>query len=264
MEIIYCLIISDKMTVDLLKRKIRTLLAIAKLRELGCMILPEIVTMLTNSINIDVCITILLSIQKLIASGKSDFNVHQFLYEECHIIDKLISYETNCIDHKMLMYNICQLIIRNLTAEKQHTIVMKYAVVLNVKFPETDIVMIMNLLIPLRKDVNFYISDNMIENLSNLAISNHSSQYTRQITCKFLSILLNKIKIGDLDRIVSYLEEKISNNLKVVVDVELEHVVDLQIWMTKALIMRGVGKSQDLLKNVCIYIHAYTILEYKI
>ncbi|XP_032684035.1 MMS19 nucleotide excision repair protein homolog isoform X2 [Odontomachus brunneus] len=240
---------ADKMTVNLLKRKIRTLLAIAKLRELGCMILPEIVTMLTNSVNTDVYVTILLNIQKLIASGKSDFNVHQFLYEECHIIDKLISYETNCIDHKMLMYNVCQLIIRNLTAEKQRTIVMKYAVVLNAKFPEIDIVMIMNLLIPLRKDVILCISDNMIENLCNLAISNHNPQYTRQIACKFLSILLNKIKIGDLDRILSYLEEKINNNLKAV-DVELEHVVDLHIWITKALIMRGVGKSQNLLKNL--------------
>lgn len=244
------MIISDETTVELLKRKIRSLLAIAKLRELGCMILPKVVAMLTNSVDTDVCIAILLNMQKLITLEKSNFNIHQFLYEECHIIDKLISYETDIIDHKVLICNVCQLIIRNLTLEKQRTIATKYAAVLNAKSPETDMAMIMNLLIPLRKEVNLCVTDDMIENLSNLAISNYSPQYTRQMTHKFLSVLLNKIKIEDLDRIVSYLEEKINTNLKADVGVELEHVVDLQIWSTKALIMRGGGKSQDFLKNV--------------
>ncbi|EFN81695.1 MMS19 nucleotide excision repair protein-like protein [Harpegnathos saltator] len=54
----------------------------------------------------------------------------------------------------------------------------------------------------------------------------------------------------DLNRIVSYFEEKISNNLKENIDMELEHVIDLQIWMTKALIIRGYKKSQDLLENL--------------
>ncbi|XP_014487511.1 PREDICTED: MMS19 nucleotide excision repair protein homolog [Dinoponera quadriceps] len=241
---------ADEAKVDLLKRRITTLLAIAKLRELGCTILPEIVTMLTNNINNDVYITVLLNIQKLIASGKFDFNVHQFLHEKCHIIDKLVSYEANVIDHKMLICNVCQLIIRSLTVEEQHMIVMKYAKALNAKFPKTDVAMAMNLLIPLRKDVNLHISDDIIENLCDLAISNDSPQYTREITCKFLSVLLNRMKVGDLDRIVSYLEGRISSNLKADIDVELKHTVDLQIRMTKALIMRGCGKSQDLLENL--------------
>lgn len=259
-KVICCLIISDKTNVELLKRIIRVLLVIAKLYKLGCMILPEIVTLLSNNVNTDVCITALLNIQKLIASGKFDFNIHQFLYEKCNIIDKLISYETNIIDHKMLICNVCQLIVRNLTTEKQRTIVTKYAATLDMKSPEAGVSMTMNLLIPLRKDVNLYINEDMMENLYNLATSDHSSQYTRQITCKFISVFLNKMKVYDLNRIVSYLEGKVSSHLEVDIDVELEHTVDLQVWITKALIMKEYDKFQNLLENVRV-IHAYEIFE---
>lgn len=243
-------IIPDEMKVELLKRRIRTLLAIARLRELGYMILPKIVTLLTNNVDTDVYITALLNIQKLIASGRFDFNIHQFLYEKCHIIDKLILYETNVIDHKILICNVCQLIVRNLMAEEQRMIVEKYAVALNTKSPETDVAMTMNLLIPLRKEVNLYINEDIIENLYNLAISDHSPQFTRQITSKFVSVLLNRMKAGDLDRIVSYLEKKINSNLKVESAVQPEYTVDLQIRISKALIMRGCEKSQNLLESV--------------
>lgn len=206
--------------------------------------------MLTDSVNSDICITILLNIQKLIALKKSDYNIYQFLYKECHIIDNLISYETNVVDHKMLISNICQLIIRNLTIEEQRAIVAKYAMVFNTNILETDMTIIMNLFISLRKDINLNINNNMIENLYNLAINNCNSDI-RQTSCKFLSVLLNKIEVSDLDRIVSYLEDKISNNLNTNNDIKLkQHTVNFQIWMTKALIMRGYAKSQHFLENV--------------
>ncbi|KYN36651.1 MMS19 nucleotide excision repair protein like protein [Trachymyrmex septentrionalis] len=242
----------DEMEVELLKRRIKALSAIAKIHELGCIILPKIVTILMDTVNTDICITILLNIQKLIALKKSDYNIHQFLYKECHIIDKLILYETNIVDHKMLISNICQLIVRNLTIEEQRAIVMKYAVALDTKVPETDVTVIMNLFIPLRKDIDLNLNNDMVENLYNLATSNCNLDI-RQTSCKFLSVLLNKIKVSDLDRIVSYLENKINNNLSADNDIKLkQHTVNFQIWMTKALVMRGYAKSQYFLENLTL------------
>lgn len=206
--------------------------------------------MLADTNNTDICVTILLNIQKLIALKKSDYNIYQFLYKECHIIDKLVSYGTNVVDHKMLLSNICQLIVRNLTIEEQRAIVAKYAATLNTKIPETDVTIMMNLFIPLRKDINLDINTNVVENLYNLATSNCNPDI-RQTSCKFLSVLLNKMEISELDRTVSYLEDKISNNLNTDSDVKLkQHTVNFQIWMTKALVMRGYAKSQCFLENV--------------
>lgn len=224
--------------------------AVAKIYELGCVILPQIVTMSTNNIDTDICITALLNIQKLIASKKSDFNIHLFLYKECQIIDKLISYKTNVIDHKMLISNVCQLIIRNLTIEEQCTILAKYAVTLNTKILKTDATIIMNLFIPLRKDINLNISNDMVENLYNLAICSRNLDI-KQTSCKFLSVLLNKMEMVDLNRIVPYFEDKINNNLKTDNDIELkQNTINFQIWITKAFVMRGYSKSQYFLKNV--------------
>jgi len=231
--------------------------AIARIQKLGCVILPKIVAMLTNDTNIDICITILLNIQKLITSKKFDFNIYQFLYKECHIIDKLISYKTNIIDHKMLISNICQLIVRNLIIEEQRTIATKYATVLYTKIPETDIHvdMIMNLLIPLQRDINLNINKHIVENLYDLAISNSSVEIS-EITCKFLSVLLNKMEMTNLDEIVPYLEDKLNNNLKTDISIELkQRTIDFYIWMTKALLMRGYWKSQYFLENVRVMIH---------
>ncbi|XP_011871479.1 PREDICTED: MMS19 nucleotide excision repair protein homolog [Vollenhovia emeryi] len=239
---------TDETGVELLKRRIKALLAIAKIRELGCVILPKIVTMLTDTVSTDIRVTILLNIQKLIAFKKSDYNVYQFLYKECHIIEKLIS-QTN-VDHEMLISNICQLIIRNLTIEEQRAIVAKYAVVLNTKNPETDVTIMMNLFISLRKDINLNINNSMVENLYNLATGNCNPDI-RQTSCKFLSVLLNKMKVSDLDRIVSYLEDKISNNLNTDSDIKLkQYTANFQIWVTKALVMRGYAKSQHFLENL--------------
>ncbi|KAM0734168.1 MMS19 nucleotide excision repair protein [Formica fusca] len=241
---------TDKTRVEILKHRIKALTAVAKIYELGYVILPQIVTMSTNNINIDICITALLNIQKLIASKKSDFNIHRFLYKECHIIDKLISYKTNVVDHKMLISNVCQLIVRNLTIEEQCTIVAKYAVALNIKTSKTDVTIIMNLFIPLRKDINLNISNDMMENLYNLAINSRSPD-VKQTSCKFLSVLLNKMEMADLSRIVPYLEDKINNNLKADNDIELkQNTVNFQIWITKAFITRGYGKSQYFLENL--------------
>ncbi|XP_029667958.1 MMS19 nucleotide excision repair protein homolog [Formica exsecta] len=241
---------TDKTRVEILKHRIKALTAVAKIYELGYVILPQIVTMSTNNINIDICITALLNIQKLIASKKSDFNIHRFLYKECHIIDKLISYKTNVVDHKMLISNVCQLIVRNLTIEEQCTIVAKYAVALNIKTSKTDVTIIMNLFIPLRKDINLNISNDMVENLYNLAINSRSPD-VKQTSCKFLSVLLNKMEMADLSRIVPYLEDKINNNLKADNDIELkQNTVNFQIWITKAFITRGYGKSQYFLENL--------------
>lgn len=232
------------------KRRIRALTAIAKIRELGRAILPKIVAMLTNDVDTDVCVTALLNIQKLLAVKQPDFNVHQFLYEECRIIDKLISYETSVVDHKMLISNVCQLIIRNLTLEEQRTIVTRYAAALNAEIAENDVAVIMNLLIPLRKAVKLDVSGSVIENLYDLAIGNLSPDI-RRTTCKFLSTLSNKMELADLDRFVSCLEDKIDSNLKADTDLELkQRTVDLQIWLTKALVMRGCEKSQHFLENV--------------
>ncbi|XP_018400128.1 PREDICTED: MMS19 nucleotide excision repair protein homolog [Cyphomyrmex costatus] len=243
----------DEMEVELLKRRIKVLSAIAKIPELGYIILPKIVTILTtDAVNTDICTTVLLNIQKLIALKKSDYKIHQFLYKECHIIDKLILYETNIVDHKMLISNICQLIVRNLTIEEQHAIVAKYATALDTKIPETDVIILMNLFTSLRKDIDLNLNNNMVENLYNLATSNCDLDI-RQISCKFLSVLLNKMKVSDLDRIVSYLENKINNNLSVDNDIDLkQHIVNFQIWMTKALVMRGYAKSQYFLENLTL------------
>lgn len=220
--------------------------------------------MITDTVNTDICITALLNIQKLITLKKSDYNIHQFLYEECHIIDKLIVYETNVVDYKMLISNICQLIIRNLTIEEQRAIVAKYAVALNTKIPETDIIIMMNLFISLRKDIDLNINNNMAENLYNLA-TNNCNLDIRQTSCKFLSVLLNKMKISDLDKVVSYLEDKINNNLSANNEIKLkQHTVNFQIWMTKALVMRGYAKSQYFLENVRVikrnYNNSYSVI----
>lgn len=240
----------DETKMELLKRRIKALAAIAKIPELGCVILPKIVTMITNTVNTDICVTALQNIQKLVTLKKSDYNIHEFLYKECHIIDKLILYETNVVDSKMLISNICQLIIRNLTIEEQRVIVEKYAVALNTKIPETDVTVMMNLFISLRKNIDLNINNNMVENLYNLATSNCNVDI-RQTSCKFLSVLLNKMKVSDLDRVVSYLEDKINNNLSANNDIKLkQHTVNFQIWMTKALVMRGYAKSQYFLENL--------------
>lgn len=216
--------------------------------------------MLTDTVNSDICITILLNIQKLIALKKSDYNIYQFLYKECHIIDKLISYETNIVDHKMLVSNICQLIIRNLTIEEQRAIVAKYVMVFSTKIVETDVTIMMNLFISLRKEINLNLNDNMVENLYKLAINNCNSDL-RQTSCTFLSVLLNKMEVSDLDRIISYLEDKISNTLNTNSDIKLkQQIVNFQIWMTKALVMRGYSKSQYFLENVRVTLNVIIII----
>ncbi|XP_067215509.1 MMS19 nucleotide excision repair protein homolog isoform X2 [Linepithema humile] len=240
----------DETEMKLLKRRIQALSAIAKIREIGYTILPKIVALLTNDICTDICITALLNIQKLITLKKFDFNIHEFLYNECHIIDKLIAYKTNVLNHKLLISNVCQLIIRNLTIKEQYMIAAKYATILNTKMLETDVNLLMNLLIPLKKDINLNISYNAVENLYNLAVSNCNLD-VRQTACIFLSVLLNKMEIIDLDTIVPYLEDKIDDNLKANIDIESkQQVVNFQIWMTKALVMRGHEQSRYFLKNL--------------
>lgn len=226
--------------------------AIAKKREIGYTILPKIVALLTNDVCTDICITALLNIQKLITLKKFNFDIYEFLYNECCIIDKLISYKTNVLNHKLLISNVCQLIIRNLTIKEQRAIATKYATILNTKTLEIDIDLLMNLLIPLRRDINLNINYNVVENLYNLAVSNCNPD-VRQAACIFLSVLLNKMEMMDVDPIVSYLENKIDNNLKADVGSK-QHVINFQIWMTKALVMRGHKQSQYLLKNVCVII----------
>ncbi|XP_026830696.1 MMS19 nucleotide excision repair protein homolog isoform X2 [Ooceraea biroi] len=242
----------DEANIELLKRKIKALLAIAKLQKLGCAILRKIVAMLTNDTNVEICITILLNIQKLITSRTFDFNAHQFLYQECHVIDKLTSYKTDVAGHKMLISNVCQLIARNLTIEEQRAIVAKYAAALSTRIRDTDVRVdaIMNLLIPLRRDINLNINRDMVGNLYDLAISS-SSVDMNEATCKFLSVLLNKMEAADLDEIVPYLEDKLSSNLKTDIAIELkQHAVSFYIWMTKALITRGYWKSQYFLESI--------------
>lgn len=248
------------MKTELMKRRIEALLRIAIIQELGLLIFPHILALFTDNINTEIGITILTNILKLVAL--SDFNIYEFLYNECHIIDELISYKTCTMDHKILMSNICRVIVRNLPIEEQYGIVMKYTITTAIMDMISDMPVTLYLLISLHRDINLNINKESIENLCNLALDRNRDPYIRESTCKCLSVISNKTE--DLDWIVAYIEDKINNSIEADIDTELKkYTIDLLIWITKGLVTRGCNKAQCFLENVCImHIRMFIEIEY--
>ncbi|CAK9794946.1 MMS19 nucleotide excision repair protein [Anthophora plagiata] len=222
-------------------RKLEVLAAVAKTYKLGIEVLPRIVSE-TSAVNSEISFTALTCLHRLVSTNDIDYDVHHYLYNECSIIDKLTAFNINPMDQRFdLILSICRLIVRNLTLEEQQNVVDKYAPALSQQISETDAILIMNILIPLRKNVDLMIDLNFLQNLCNLALtSNHLN--IRLLTCKFIAVILNKITDNNeyFQNILLYFKEKINNNLNSDIDIETKKAAALlQLWLTKAIIIKG-------------------------
>ncbi|OAD54066.1 MMS19 nucleotide excision repair protein like protein, partial [Eufriesea mexicana] len=251
--------------------KLEVLTAVAKTYELGIEVLPQIVSQ-TNVMNPDISFTALKCLHRLVTTKNIDYNVQHYLYHECNIIEKLTTFNISPMDQRLdLVLDICRLIVRNLTLEEQQNVVNKYATSLSQQISESDAVLVMNIFIPLRQNIDLAMNLNLLQNLHNLALnSNHSN--IRLITCKFIAVILNKINDNSehFQHILLYFKEKINNNLNSDINIEIVRATaSLQVWLTKAIITKGSCNVEiflDELTNILKHdrIGQYVAQEYKI
>ncbi|XP_031843171.2 MMS19 nucleotide excision repair protein isoform X1 [Nomia melanderi] len=222
-------------------RKLEVLAAVAKTYKLGIEVLPYIVSQM-NAINPEISFTALTCLQRLVATKTIDYDIQHYLHNECSIIEKLTAINMSPVDWRLdLILNICRLIVRSLTFEEQESIVNKYSDILSKSISETDAVLIMNIFIPLRQNVNFTLGPDLLDNLCNLALSNTHSN-VRSTTCKFIAVVLNKMNDHSecYQRVLLYFKEKIDISLQSNTNIDVKQAaVLLQIWLTKAVITKG-------------------------
>ncbi|KOC63670.1 MMS19 nucleotide excision repair protein like protein [Habropoda laboriosa] len=228
----------DEEETEIQIRELEVLAAVAKTYELGVEVLPRIVSQ-TNAVNSEISFTALTCLHRLVATKHIDYNVQHYLYNECNIIEKLTTFDINPTDQRFdLILNICRLIVRNLTLEEQQNVVDTYVPILSQQISETDAVLIINILIPLRQNIDLTIN---LDLLQNLAI-NSKHLNIRLLMCKCIAVILNKINDNNeyFQNILSYLKAKINNNLNSNIDVEMKKATaSLQLWLTKAIITKG-------------------------
>lgn len=221
--------------------KLEVLAAVAKTYELGIEVLPRIVSQI-NAVNFEISFTALTCLHRLVATKSINYDIRHYLHNECNIIEKLAGLNISPTDQRLnLILHICQLIVRSFMFEEQQKIVNTYAPVLSKQILESNAVLIMNIFIPLRPNIDLSINLNLLENLYNLALNSIHSNI-RFITCKFIAVILNKMNDDDecFQHVLSYFKEKINNNLKSDIGSEAKKVAAfLQIWLTKAIITKG-------------------------
>lgn len=245
--------VSDEEKIEIRIRKLKVLATVAKIYKLGVEVLPQIVLQ-TNVANFDISFTALTCLHRLVATTAIDYNILQYLYDECHIIQKLAALNINPMDERLdLVLNICRLIVRNLMIEEQQNLVNKYISVLSEQSSEFDAALVMNIFIPLYQDVDLAINVNLLQNVHNLALySQHSN--IRLIACKFIAVILNKFDDSNkyFQHALSYFKEAINNNLNSDTNIEIMQAsASLQIWLTKAIIIKGSRDVEIFLDEVC-------------
>lgn len=262
---------TDDTKVKVKIHRLQALSVIAKIPKLANEILPKILGA-GNSLNSEISLTALNCIHKLVSIKNSNLGIQYYLYNECNIVDKLISFTTNTsADRLSLISNICQCVVRGLSIEDQQTITDKYIVQITQQTCDTNVVtVIISLLISLRQDVNVTLDNSLLESLYNLAISS-SNSITKMISCQLLSVILNKMNnMEHFKNCFLYLQEKVKTNLESNSDVNTKRAtVILYIWLTKAAVTKGSCNSQDCLNVLTEMlkhdeIGEYAAQEYKI
>ncbi|KAF7410203.1 hypothetical protein HZH68_004584 [Vespula germanica] len=239
----------DDIDVKIKIRRLQALSIIAKIPELANEILPKVLA-IGNSLNSEISLAALKCIHKLISTRNSTSDIQYFLYNECNIVDKLISFTTNISADKLsLISSICQCIVRSLSVEDQQIITDKYIATITHNTCENVVTVIISLLISLRQEVKLTLDDSLLESLYNLAI-NSSNSITRTMSCQLLSVVLNKMNNTEhFKNSLIYLQEKIKKNLESTSNVNIKKAtVILHIWLTKAAVTKGsCNLSQDCL-----------------
>ncbi|XP_035736209.1 MMS19 nucleotide excision repair protein homolog isoform X1 [Vespa mandarinia] len=238
----------DDIDVKVKIRRLQALSIIAKIPELANEILPKVLG-IGNSPNSEISLAALKCIHKLVSIRNSTSDVQYFLYNECNIIDKLISFTTNTSTDKLsLISSICQCIVRGLFIEDQQMITDKYIAIITHNTCENVVTVIISLLISLRQEVKLILDDSLLESLYNLAV-NSSNSITRTMSCQLLSVVLNKMNNAEhFKNSLIYLQEKIKKNLESTSNVDTKKkTVILYIWLTKAAVTKGSYNSQDCL-----------------
>lgn len=247
--------VSGKEKTETQVHKLEVLAAVAKTYELGIEVLPRIVSQI-NAVNFEISFTALTCLHRLVATKSINYDIRHYLHNECNIIEKLAGLNISPTDQRLnLILHICQLIVRSFMFEEQQKIVNTYAPVLSKQILESNAVLIMNIFIPLRPNIDLSINLNLLENLYNLALNSIHSNI-RFITCKFIAVILNKMNDDDecFQHVLSYFKEKINNNLKSDIGSEAKKVAAfLQIWLTKAIITKGSCNVEIFLDEVCKY-----------
>ncbi|KAI4493219.1 hypothetical protein M0802_009507 [Mischocyttarus mexicanus] len=240
---------TDDTDVKVKIRRLQALSEIAKIPELANEILPKILS-LGNSFNSEISLTALNCIHKLVSTKDNNFGIQYYLYNECNIVDKLISFTKNISADKLsLISNICQCVVRGLSIDDQQKITDKYIIQITHKTCDINVVtVIISLLISLQQDVKLMLDNNLLESLYNLAI-NSSNSITRTISCQLLSVILNKMNnLEHFKDCLLYLQDKVKTNLESNSDVNTKQAtVILHMWLTKAAVTKGSCYSQDCL-----------------
>ncbi|KAK2586153.1 hypothetical protein KPH14_001420 [Odynerus spinipes] len=231
--------------------RLQVLFVIAKIPKLANEILPKVLT-IGNSIDPEISLAVLKCLHKLVATRNSNSDIQYFLYNECNVIDKLISFTTDISADKLsLISSICQSIVRGLSVEDQQMITDRYVTLITHNTCESVATIIISLLISLRQDVKLTLDNSLLENLYNLSV-NSSNPITRIMSCKLLSVVLNKTNDTEhSEHILLYLQEKIKTNLISASDITVKQAtIMLHIWLTKALVTKGSYNSQDYLNDL--------------
>ncbi|XP_076650340.1 MMS19 nucleotide excision repair protein isoform X2 [Halictus rubicundus] len=224
-------------TIQVQVRKLEVLAAVAKTYKLGVEVLPHIVSQ-TNTVNSEISFTALTCLHRLVATKNIDYDIQHYLHNECSIIEKLSAIEISPEDQRLdLILNISRLTVRNLTVDEQQSIVDRYAAALSTSISETNAMLIMNIFIPLKPNVNLALTSDLFENLCNLALrSAHSN--VRLTTCKFIAVMVNKMNDDNENfrSVLLYYKKVLESNA--CIDVK-QAAAFLQLWLTKAIITRG-------------------------
>ncbi|XP_066598678.1 MMS19 nucleotide excision repair protein [Prorops nasuta] len=239
----------DGIEPKILIRRLEATTAAAQVAALSLEVVPKIVHIVTSKCP-DLSLTALICLEKLVAANINNFNIHHFLYDNCNIIDTLISFKVNEYDKRLpVMRNICMLIMRKLSAKEQQEVVNKYSAFLIDSNPETRVTLVMNLFIPLQQNIFLDTRNNLLENLYALAIYSPSLNI-RHESCKLLSALINKLPDDDsLCKLLVSFKESIINNIEKVANLDVKKAtVFVQMWLIKAVVIKGSSNSEDFLK----------------
>lgn len=229
--------------------RLQALCTIAKIPELGPVILPNVVSV-GKSENLEKSIAALSCLRKLVATRSEAFSIQNFLYKDCNFIDLSVSTDTNDPIQKLtLIASICRSIVRKLDIKDQQMVVNKYSTVISDNLSENNVVLLEGLLTPLQRNVRIENTLNLLKNLLHLAI-NGSSSSSKQVSSKLISLLINKQnEDNNLQIMLNMLTECVKSILEYrESDSSLkESAVVLNTWLTKALVVRGSKNSQEYL-----------------
>lgn len=244
-------ILQDRLKIDInvpkqiLENRLEALSSISKIPDLAPEILPSI---LKIAISEEPQSSAALScLQTLLITENPEFDIHNYLENDCRAIGSLIESVDKDFERMRLVSNICCSIVRKLSPAAQEIVMEKHFSNLRSKIAE-DIVLLEGIITPLASEIVKAISIEVLGQFFEIGLKSTEGE-TQASACRLVSILVNKIGEGEiLGRHLNIFRETLSQVIEAESSFEEKKAaVVMHTWLTKSLVIRGSKESQDFL-----------------